>query len=82
LVVAVRAAPAVDGRAEQRPGGVPGPGEHAFDGSTEADRLDALGDAVRGPLTQERRLLEQADTLDQPIAMLGREAERGANLHR
>ena len=51
---------------------------HAFDGSTEADRLDALGNAVHGPLNQERRLLERADTLDQPLALLGREAERAA----
>lgn len=51
---------------------------HAFDGSTEADRLDALGAAVHDPLNQERRLLERADTLDQAIALLGREAERAA----
>ena len=51
---------------------------HALDGSTEADRLDALGDAVAGPLNQARRQLEQADNLDQQIAVLAREAGRAA----
>jgi hypothetical protein len=51
---------------------------HALDGSTEADRLDALGDAVQAPLNEERRLRERADTLDQDIAVLVRKAERAA----
>jgi hypothetical protein len=51
---------------------------HALDGSTEADRLDALGDAASGPLNSERRALEHADTLDQKIAVLQRQAERDA----
>ena len=51
---------------------------HALDGSTEADRLDALGEAVQGPLDEERRLRERADTLDQDIAVLVRKAERAA----
>jgi hypothetical protein len=49
---------------------------HALDGSTEADRLDALGDAVSRPRNTERRMLEHADTLDQQIAVLGRKADR------
>jgi hypothetical protein len=51
---------------------------HALDGSTEADRLDALGDAVAGPLNRARRQLEQADNLDQQIAVLARQADRAA----
>ncbi len=51
---------------------------HALDGSTEADRLDALSAAVAGPLNQERRLGERADTLEQQIAVPGRETERAA----
>ncbi len=51
---------------------------HALDGSTEADRLDALGDAVAGPLNQERRQRKQADNLDQQITVLAREADRAA----
>jgi hypothetical protein len=51
---------------------------HALDGSTEADRLDALGDAVAGPLNRARRQLEQAGNLDQQIAVLAREADRVA----
>ena len=51
---------------------------HALDGSAEADRLDALGGAVADPLNQERQLRERADTLDQQIAALGREADREA----
>lgn len=51
---------------------------HAFDGSPEADRLIALGQAVYGPLSDQHQLREQADTLDHQIAILGREAERAA----
>jgi hypothetical protein len=51
---------------------------HALDGSTEADRLDALGGAVADPLNRARRQLEQADNLDQRIAVLARKADRVA----
>jgi hypothetical protein len=51
---------------------------HALDGSAEADRLDALGRAIHEPLTRQQHLREQAETLDQPIAVIGREAERAA----
>jgi uncharacterized membrane protein len=51
---------------------------HALDGSAEADRLDALGGAVAGPLNRARRQLERADNLDQQIAVLAREADRAA----
>ena len=51
---------------------------HAFDGSAEADRLDALGRAVYEPLAERQHLLEQAAALDPPIAVIGREAERVA----
>jgi hypothetical protein len=51
---------------------------HALDGSTEADRLDALGDAIADKLNMERRLLERADSRDKAIAVLGREADRKA----
>ena len=51
---------------------------HALDGSTEADRLGALGEAVTDPLNQERRQREQAERLDQQIAVLAREADRVA----
>ena len=51
---------------------------HALDGSAEADRLDALGDAVYSQLAQQHHLLEQAELLDPPIAVMGREAERVA----
>ena len=49
---------------------------HALDGSTQADRLEALGAAIAPPLTEERRLHEQADAMEQQIAILGRRAER------
>ena len=51
---------------------------HALDGSAEADRLDALGNAVYPALARQHQLLEQAEILDQPIAIIGREAERVA----
>lgn len=51
---------------------------HALDGSAEADRLDALGNAVHQALARQHHLLEQAEVLDQPIAIIGREAERVA----
>jgi hypothetical protein len=51
---------------------------HALDGSTEADRLDALGDAVRPALAQQHQLREQAATLAPRFAAIGREAERTA----
>jgi hypothetical protein len=51
---------------------------HALDGSPEADRLEALGQAVYGPLTLQHQLREHADTLDHEIAVIGREAERAA----
>jgi NAD(P)-dependent dehydrogenase (short-subunit alcohol dehydrogenase family) len=51
---------------------------HALDGSAEADRLDALGGAVAGPLNRARRQLEKADNLDQQIAVLARKADRAA----
>ena len=51
---------------------------HALDGSAEADRLDALGGAVAGPLNRARRQLEKADNLDQQIAVLARKADRVA----
>jgi hypothetical protein len=51
---------------------------HALDGSAEADRLDALGRAVYQPLARQHDLLEQAEVLDQPIAIIGREAKRVA----
>jgi hypothetical protein len=51
---------------------------HALDGSTEVDRLDTLGEAVVGPLNQGRGQREQADNLDQQIAVLNREADRVA----
>ena len=51
---------------------------HALDGSAEADRLDALGRVIYEPLAEQHRLLEQAEILDQPIAIIGREAERVA----
>jgi hypothetical protein len=52
---------------------------HALDGSAEADRLDALGHAIYEPLAHQHRLLEQAELLDQPIAITGREADRVAS---
>ena len=52
---------------------------HALDGSAEADRLDALGHAIYEPLAHQHRLLEQAELLDQPIAVTGREADRLAS---
>ena len=51
---------------------------HALDGSAEADRLDALGHAIYEPLAHQHHLLEQAELLDQPIAVTGREADRVA----
>ena len=51
---------------------------HALDGSAETDRLGALGHAVYEPLARQHHLLEQAALLDQPIAIIGREAERVA----
>ena len=51
---------------------------HALDGSAEADRLNSLGHAISEPLAQQHQLLEQAEVLDQPIAIIGREAERVA----
>jgi hypothetical protein len=51
---------------------------HALDGSAEADRLDALGGAIVGPLNRARRQLEQSDNLDQQITALAREADRAA----
>jgi hypothetical protein len=51
---------------------------HALDGSAEADRLDALGQAVAPALAHQHQLREQADTLAAPIAVIGREAERTA----
>ena len=51
---------------------------HALDGSAEADRLDALGRAIHQPLARQHHMLEQAEILDQPIAVIGREAERAA----
>jgi hypothetical protein len=51
---------------------------HALDGSAEADRLDALGRAIHQPLARQHHLREQAEILDQPIAVIGREAERAA----
>lgn len=51
---------------------------HAFDGSVETDRLHALGKAIAGPLSHQRRLLERAAILDPRIAALCREAERAA----
>jgi hypothetical protein len=51
---------------------------HALDGSTEADRLDALGAAVAGKLKLACQLPERADILDQAINALGREADREA----
>ena len=51
---------------------------HALDGSAEADRLDALGRAVHEPLARQHHLREQAEVLDQPIAVISREAERAA----
>jgi hypothetical protein len=52
---------------------------HALDGSAEADRLDALGHAIHEPLAHQHHLLEQAELLDQPIAVTGREADRVAS---
>jgi hypothetical protein len=51
---------------------------HALDGSAEADRLIALGDAVAPALAYQHHLREQAATLAQPIAIIGREADRAA----
>ena len=51
---------------------------HALDGPAGADRLDALGGAVAGPLNRARRQLEKADNLDQQIAVLARKADRAA----
>jgi hypothetical protein len=51
---------------------------HALDGSAQADRLDALGAATERPLSEERRLREDADAMDHKIAILGREAGRVA----
>jgi protein-S-isoprenylcysteine O-methyltransferase Ste14 len=51
---------------------------HALDGSTQADRLEALGTATARPLNEERRLHERADVMEQQIAILGRRAERVA----
>jgi hypothetical protein len=52
---------------------------HALDGSTETDRLDALGAAVGPALAAQHQLLEQADALDPVIAVTIREAERTAH---
>jgi hypothetical protein len=49
---------------------------HALDGSAEADRLEALGQAVSLRLALKQRLLEQAEALDASIDIIGREAER------
>lgn len=49
---------------------------HALDGSAEADRLEALGQAVSPQLTLKQRLLERAEALDPRIDIIGREAER------
>ena len=51
---------------------------HALDGSAEADRLEALGQAVSPQLTLKQRLLERAEALDPRIDIIGREAERVA----
>jgi hypothetical protein len=51
---------------------------HALDGSAQADRLEALGAAIAGPLTEERRLHERADAMEHQIAIIGRRAERAA----
>jgi hypothetical protein len=51
---------------------------HALDGSPEADRLDALGQAVAPALQAQHHLREQADTLEHEIAVTGREADRAA----
>ena len=51
---------------------------HALDGSAEADRLDALGGAVADPLSPAAPAARAGGTLDQPIAVIGREADREA----
>jgi hypothetical protein len=51
---------------------------HAFDGSDEADRLDALGAAARVPLRKAHRLRQRAGGLRHRVAVLTRSAERAA----
>ncbi len=51
---------------------------HALDGSTETDRLHALGRATYQPLAQQHAQLEQAEALDPRITAIGRKAERAA----
>jgi hypothetical protein len=49
---------------------------HGLNGSPEADRLDALGSAVGKPLSNERKLNEDADAREKELAILARKAER------
>jgi hypothetical protein len=49
---------------------------HALDGSAEADRLEALGQAVTPQLALQQHLLERAEALNPAIDVIGREAER------
>jgi hypothetical protein len=51
---------------------------HALDGSAEADRLDALGEAVAPALIRQHNIREHAAVLAQPIAVIEREATRTA----
>lgn len=51
---------------------------HALDGSPETDRLDALGKAVAGPLSEQAALRHEAKDLDAEIAATIRKAERMA----
>jgi hypothetical protein len=49
---------------------------HALDGSPETDRLDALGNAIAGPLSEQTALRQHANDLDAEIARTARKAER------
>jgi hypothetical protein len=53
---------------------------HALDGSEATTRLDGLGKAVRRPLREEHRLLEQAAAFDPAIAAADKKAQRTASL--
>ncbi len=51
---------------------------HALDGSPETDWLDALGNAIAGPLSEEAALRQHVKELDTEIARNIRKAERMA----